>query len=73
MVGWDTSKSPEMSHTQASPPAWLATKLNRRSRTGSANALSLAATSVAASVDSGSRTTGAYRHAEISLSGNCMT
>ena len=45
----------EMSQTHASPPAWLATELSRRSRTGSANALSFAAISTAALAVSGSR------------------
>jgi hypothetical protein len=47
-----------MSHTHASPPTWLAMALNKRNRTGSANALSLAARAAASSGDSGSRISG---------------
>ncbi|MDT5401335.1 MAG: hypothetical protein QOK33_4566, partial [Mycobacterium sp.] len=57
-VGWETSTPTEMSHTHASPPAWLAMALNKRNRTGSANALSLAARVADSSGDSGSRING---------------
>ena len=39
---------PEMSHTQASPPEWLAIALNSRNRTGSASAFNVLAISTAA-------------------------
>ena len=69
MVGCVTSKSPEMSQTQASPPAWLATELNSRNLTGSARALSFTAISAAASTDSGSRTNGANAQPDTSVNG----
>ena len=59
----------ERSQTQASPPVWLATTLNSRSRTGSDNALSLPANSTAACADSGSRTSGATSQPETSING----
>ncbi|WHU50159.1 hypothetical protein QNM97_22805 [Gordonia sp. L191] len=47
-----------MSQTHASPLAWLATKLNSRSRTGSPSALNTAASDCADSGDKGSLTNG---------------
>ena len=47
MVGCETSKLGEISHTHAWPPGWLAIKLNNRSRTGSPSALNMAANSTA--------------------------
>ncbi len=59
MVGWDNSKAPVRSHTQASPPGWEATRDISRSRTGSASALSSGATCSACSADSGPCDSGA--------------
>jgi hypothetical protein len=47
------------SHTQVSPPSWLATTLSRRKRTGSDSAFKVVANWMAASAESGSRTSGA--------------
>ena len=63
MVGWLTSIPADSSHTHASPLTRLATALSNRNRTGSANAFNFAASSAAASLDSGSRTSGAVTHA----------
>ncbi len=62
MVGWLTSIPADKSHTQASPPVWLATTLSRRNRTGSDSAFSVAANWAAASAESGSRTRGTNAH-----------
>ncbi len=70
MVGWPTSMPAERSQTQASPPVWLATTLSSRSRTGSDNALSLPASSMAASAESGSRTSGANSQPDTSINGS---
>ncbi len=58
MVGWVSSNPADRSQTHASPPAWLATTLSRRKRTGSDSAFRVAASWVAASAESGSRTSG---------------
>ena len=55
MVGWLRSIPTDRSQTHASPPAWLATTLSSRSLTGSDSALSLTASSAAASAVSGCR------------------
>lgn len=49
MVGWVRSNPADKLQTQASPPAWLATTLRRRKRTGSDSALRVAANWIAAS------------------------
>ncbi len=69
MVGWDKSNDPEMSHTQASPPAWLATRLSNRNRTGSPIALNMRANSTVASTLRGSCTNG-VQHASSATSGS---
>ena len=58
IVGCDKSNDSEMSHTQASPPAWLAIRLSRRRRTGSPRALNIRARSPAQSSVNGSRASG---------------
>ncbi len=71
MVGWLTSIPADKSQTQASPPVWLATTLNRRNRTGSDSAFSVAANRLADSAESGSRTSGANAHPGSTASGHC--
>lgn len=70
MVGWLTSMPADRSHTQDSPPVWLATTLSRRSRTGSEIAFSFAASSVAAAIDSGSRASGANSQDDTFVNGS---
>ncbi len=48
-----------MSHTHASPPAWLATELSNCNRTGSDSALNFTAISTAAAMLNDSATNGA--------------
>ena len=71
MVGWVSSIPADKSQTQASPPSWLATTLSRRNRTGSDSAFNVAANWVAASAESGSRTSGTKVHPGSAIDGNC--
>ena len=70
MVGWVSSIPADKSQTQASPPSWLATTLSRRKRTGSDSALRVAASWMAASVESGSRTNGTKVHSPLPIDAN---
>jgi hypothetical protein len=70
MVGWLNSIPADRSHTHASPPAWLATTLSRRSRIGSDNAFNLPANSIAASADNGSRANGATSQPDTPINGS---
>jgi hypothetical protein len=70
MVGWLNSIPADRSHTHASPPAWLATTLSSRSRTGSESAFNLAANSTAASADNGSCANGATSQPDTSINGS---